>query len=86
MLLGVGVSTALVAALALVVAVRPGLAWYALLFAPVILVVLGLTSRLEVDRTPSPAQRCGRCGYDLRVSTSGRCPECGWSPDRPRAE
>ncbi|MCC6907943.1 MAG: hypothetical protein IT430_08400 [Phycisphaerales bacterium] len=28
-------------------------------------------------RPPDGIPRCRKCGYDLRGSTSGRCPECG---------
>lgn len=30
----------------------------------------------EVGHKP-PAETCADCGYDLRVTTSGTCPECG---------
>ena len=32
-------------------------------------------SRDELDEDRS---RCCKCGYDLRGSAHGRCPECGW--------
>lgn len=30
--------------------------------------------------------RCGKCGYDLRGKTSGRCPECGALSTRTHSE
>jgi hypothetical protein len=39
--------------------------------------ILALSVHLVRWLVPMPAQDCPGCGYDLRQSTSDRCPECG---------
>lgn len=37
---------------------------------------------LEVRRDRFEEWQCGVCGYDMRASPPGACPECGWGQRR----
>ncbi len=45
---------------------------------PVTLIVIVVVLQVLAAQTePQVTVRCERCGYDLRVVASDRCPECG---------
>ena len=46
-----------------------------------VVVVLALPTVLlsRVGRRPKSPGHCSKCGYDLHMNKSGRCPECGTS-------
>jgi hypothetical protein len=46
-------------------------------------VVARSTLRRRAERRRDRAGLCRRCGYDLRGSPGGRCPECGTTPQGP---
>ena len=58
---------------------------FALKFDLTILVLLGIVTGWLAGRLLFPPKviyppgKCQHCGYDLRGSESGKCPECGWS-------